>query len=445
MLQMDYPPQNINGRVLVPVRPIFEALGAQVGWDATSKTATGAKGNTKVSIQIDNNKAYINEKVSILDVPAQIIGGRSYVPARFVAEALGCAVGYDGTSKTVIITSSDSRESVSDLKISFIDVGQGDSILIQSPSGKTMLIDAGTNESTSTVVNYIKDQGIKNIDVIVETHPHEDHIGGMDAVINTFDIGQIFMPKVSAATKTFQDVLTAIQNKRLKVTTAVSGIPIDLDPAVKIEMLAPNSSSYEDVNNYSAVIKLTYNDTSFLFTGDAQEESEKEMLAKGYDLNADVLKVGHHGSDTSTSPEFLKVASPKYAVISVGKDNDYGHPRQETLDKLSLAGIQIFRTDESGTIVATSDGNTIKFDKKASDIKPHGPPVDTSDITIDDSSIISVPMAPSIDDPVVYITSSGTKYHVDGCRYLGENKIPISLSEAKTKGYTPCKVCNPPQ
>ncbi len=338
------------------------------------------------------------------------------------------------------------------LKVHFIDVGQADSILIQTPGGKCMLIDAGNNADGSSVVSYIKSQGINKIDVLVGTHPHEDHIGGMDSVIYAFDISQIYMPKASNNTKTFEDVLMAIKSKGLKVNTAAAGVNIDLDPSLKAIIYAPNSTYYEDLNNYSAVIKLTYKNTSFLFTGDAEDISENEMLSKGYDLKADVLKVGHHGSSSSTTPAFLKAVSPKHAVISVGKNNDYGHPAQQTLDRLAAANVQVFRTDEVGTIVATSDGSTITFDKKALPVKPHAPPANTVQSKSHESSsstavVMHVPKNSnnSNNNVIVYITNTGSKYHVDGCQYLSKSKIPIKLSEAKARGYTPCSKCHPPQ
>lgn len=332
------------------------------------------------------------------------------------------------------------------LKVHYIDVGQADSILVQTPSGKVMLIDAGNNADGDMIVSYLKSQGIGRIDILVGTHPHEDHIGGMDTVINGLDIGKIYIPNVANNTKTFEDVLTAIKNKGLKVTAATAGITIDLDPAVQVLMLAPNRSNYENSNDDSAIIKLIYNNNSFLFAGDAQDDSEREILAKGFDIRADVLKVGHHGSNTSTSSEFLKAVSPRYAVISVGKGNDYGHPDQVTLDKLSQANVQVLRTDEEGTIVATSDGNTIKLDKSASAIKPQAPPVQTPDSS-DSSKLTSSSSSSKANnnDVIVYVTHSGEKYHADGCKYLSKSKIATKLSAAKAEGYTPCKACHPPQ
>lgn len=244
------------------------------------------------------------------------------------------------------------------LQVTFLDVGQADSTVIQY-NNSSMLIDAGTNSTANSLVSTLKNMGISKFDVIVGTHPHEDHIGGMDAVINNFNIGAIYMPKVSSTTKTFQDVLTAIQNKKLSVTTPIPGHAFTLGQDIQCNILAPGSAYYTDLNNYSIVIKMVYGSTSFLFTGDAQADSEKEMLAIGYNLKADVLKVGHHGSSSSTTPEFLKAVSPEYGVIMVGKDNDYGHPHQETLDKLNAAGIKIYRTDLNGNICFTSDGSNI--------------------------------------------------------------------------------------
>ena len=248
------------------------------------------------------------------------------------------------------------------VKVSYIDVGQGDSILIQTPNGKNMLIDAGTNESSDKVTSYLKSLGITQLDIIAGTHPHEDHIGGIDAVINMFKVGKIYMPNVTITTQTFEDVITAIKNKGITVNTPTPGTTVDLDPDVKLEILAPNSATYDDLNNYSIVFKLTYGNKSFLFEGDAEALSENEMISKGYNLSADVLKVGHHGSNSSTSDAFLVAVSPKYAVISVGKGNTYGHPTQTTLDKLKKASVTVYRTDVNGTVVATCDGQNIIFD-----------------------------------------------------------------------------------
>lgn len=247
----------------------------------------------------------------------------------------------------------------SQMRVSYIDVGQGDSEFIELPNGQTLLIDAGTNAAGESVVEYIQSLGYTSIDYIVATHPHEDHIGGLDDVINSFDIGDIYMPKVNTDTKTYEDVLDAIAAKNLIIFTAHAGISIVDTDNLSIEMLSPVSDSYDDLNNYSAVIKIVYGNTSFLFTGDAEEQAESEITD---DVKADVLKVGHHGSNTSTSDEFLERVSPSVAVISCGKDNKYGHPTEEILNKLSSISSTVLRTDELGTIVIVSDGSKIIYD-----------------------------------------------------------------------------------
>ena len=248
------------------------------------------------------------------------------------------------------------------LKVHFINVGQADSILIQQGS-KFMLIDAGNNGDGKLVKNYLLQQGVKKLDYVIGTHPHEDHIGGMDYIINDFKIGKIYLPKATSTTKTFGDVVAAIKNKGMKVTVPTPGETFSLGSA-KCTILAPNGSKYKDLNNYSVVVKLEFGSNSFLLTGDAEDISESEILAKGFNVKADVLKVGHHGSRSSTSDQFLAKVNPKFAVISTEIDNSYGHPHKETMDKLKNKNIPVYRTDELGTIIATSNGKTISFNTK---------------------------------------------------------------------------------
>jgi len=357
-LLFDVSPIIYQGRTLVPLRGIFEALGAEVTWDPSTKTVTGKKESTLIVIKIDDKHPTVNGITKELDVAARIVNGRTLVPLRFISESIGANVNWDSVKKLITIELTTENK---DLTVSYIDVGQADSILIKSPNKKSILIDAGNNEDGDNVVSYLKEKGIKKIDVLIGTHAHEDHIGGMDEVIENFDVGKFYMPKVQTNTKTYEDVLNAAKQKSLTIISAAANLNIDLDKEIIINMFAPNSSTYEDLNNYSSVIKLTYKNNSFLFTGDAEIDSEKEMLNKGYSLKSDVLKIGHHGSNSSTSEEFLKAVSPTYAVISVGKENPYGHPSQETINKLK--GIKVYRTDIDGSIEATSNGNTIKFNK----------------------------------------------------------------------------------
>lgn len=340
-----------------------------------------------------------------------------------------------------------------ELKVHFLDVGQGDSALITA-GNNAMLIDTGDRGYGSGIVSYLKNQGIKKLDYLILTHPHADHIGGAVEVINSFEIDKIIMPKVSHTTKTFENLLVAIDNKGMKITAPNPGDEYELGSA-RFKILAPNSSSYKSLNDYSVVTRIVFGDTAFLFTGDAESTSESQILSKGFEIKSDVLKIGHHGSDTSTSDSFLKSVAPKYAVISVGSGNKYGHPTQTVLGRLQNHGVEVYRTDEAGTIVAVSDGEKITFDKKASSITKTSSSSQSSKSTSASSSTSKQEKeqpktetkpspAPETDNKEeVYITNTGKKYHRGNCRYLKSSKIPISLEKAKSDGYEPCKVCRP--
>jgi len=296
-----------------------------------------------------------------------------------------------------------------------------------------MLVDAGPNEAGSTVVSYLQKQGVKKIDYFVATHPHEDHIGGMDNVVQAFEIGKVYMPRVTTTTESFESVLRSLQAKGLKITPAKAGLTILDQNGLKISFVAPCGSGYENLNNWSAVLKVQYGNNSFLLTGDAQSESEQEMLASGANLRADVLKVGHHGSHSSTTPTFLKAVSPKYAVISVGAGNDYGHPHQENLAKLASAGVKVYRTDRDGTVIFVSDGKTLTIRTLGSTIMTRAPNG----------------AAPAVPSGGVYIGNKNSKkFHRPDCQWAQKiapyNRVIFkSRDEAIRAGYVPCKVCRP--
>lgn len=245
-----------------------------------------------------------------------------------------------------------------ELHIYYMDVDQADSIFIVLPDGKNMLIDAGNKTDGEKIVNNIRSMGFDNIDHLIATHPHSDHIGGMEEVVRAFDIDKIYMTKGQTNTKTFQNLLIAIRDKGYRITIAKAGVNIIDENGVSASFVAPNSDIYEDLNNYSAVIKLTYGQNSFVFTGDAEKTSEDEIRSN---IKCDVLKIGHHGSSSSTSKNFLKKTEPKYAVISCGEGNEYGHPHAEVMRRLNDANIKIYRTDIHGTVEAISDGVNITF------------------------------------------------------------------------------------
>jgi competence protein ComEC len=251
---------------------------------------------------------------------------------------------------------SDKIELSDDLMVFFLDVGQADSILIRSQN-EYMLIDAGNNEDGDKLVSYFNTLGIKDFKYVVGTHAHEDHIGGMDNIIKSFKIENFYMPDAITSTATFMDVLDALEKKKVSFVTPKEGTVLKLGDS-SIEVLYVGSSK-EDLNDTSIVLKLTYQDTSFLFMGDATSNVEKEILNKN--LSSTVLKVGHHGSKYSSSAAFLAKVRPKYSVISVAKANEYYHPHGVVIDKLRKLNSEILRTDELGTIVALSDGKNVSF------------------------------------------------------------------------------------
>lgn len=258
-------------------------------------------------------------------------------------------------SKNVNIEEINQKNFSDTLDVYFIDVGQADSILIKQDD-KYMLIDAGNNEDGKLLTLYFKELGITSFEHVVATHAHEDHIGGMDDIINNFEVKNFYMPDVITTTKTFEDMLDALSNKNLMYTVLKQDEEFKLSSAsIKTIYIGGNEES--DINDTSIVLRLEYEDVSFLFTGDASTKVENKILNK--DIKSDVLKLGHHGSSYSSSTSFIDKVNPSYAVIQVGKNNSYNHPHLEILNKLNKNNIKIYRTDESGTIIFTTDGKNL--------------------------------------------------------------------------------------
>ncbi len=250
------------------------------------------------------------------------------------------------------------------LTVHFIDVGQGDAIFIQAPE-KNILIDGG--ERDSNVVAYLQNLGIDSLDLMLSTHPHNDHIGGLLNVLENIPVEEVIDPAVIHTTKTFEDYLTLIDTQEIKFTTGRAGLTRELGGGAMLQILHPTAPSSSLLNDASLVTKITLDKISFLFTGDAEENSEAKMvLHSDHQLKSTVLKVGHHGSSSSTSLPFLAAVNPECAIIMVGAENKYGHPHAETLQRLTAAGVNIYRTDLQGTIIVTTDGQTyaISLEKK---------------------------------------------------------------------------------
>lgn len=341
----------------------------------------------------------------------------------------------------------DKTASGADLKVHFIDVGQGDSTLIEK-DGHYMLIDAGERDQGPAVVSYLKEQGVKTLDYVIGTHPHSDHIGGLEAVIREFDIEKIIMPEKAHTTKMYERLLDAIEEKKLKITLPKPGTSYELGSA-SFQILAPNRDYGDELNNWSVGIRVDYGNNSFVLCGDAEKDAEKDIVANGLSLKADVLKVSHHGSSTSSSQAFIDKVDPEYAVISCGKDNDYGHPHKEILDLLKKKHIKVLRTDQLGTIVAVSNGTDVTFPgadggTEQKDGKGTGAALESE-----------TPGAPAGDSGSTatrqeYVVNTNTKkFHLPECssavsiKEKNRTVIVGTREELIDMGYEPCAICKP--
>lgn len=302
--------------------------------------------------------------------------------------------------------------------VHFIDVGQADSTLVVD-NGFTMLIDAGNNADGRLVAHYLKSMGIEHIDVLVGTHPHEDHIGGLDEVIESFSIGTLMMPAKTHNTRSFEDVLDTIAAHDLKITVPKVGHVFTLGDS-HITVLAPVRTDYININDHSIVLMLERNGKRFLFEADAETSSEWHMIGTKANLAADVLKVAHHGSDTSTNSTFIKTVNPSVSVVHVGKNNPYGHPVYSVLKRIPGT---IYRTDLDGTVIISLDtDNAVAVETAAQTSNPYWKPV----LFIGDRSTM--------------------RYHLPDCKVLPTAADQVGLfgqEDAEALGYSPCVQCKP--
>lgn len=341
-------------------------------------------------------------------------------------------------------------ESKENLEVHFIDVGQGDATLIRQGE-HAMLIDAGDNSKGTAVQAYLQSQNIEKLDYVIGTHPDSDHIGGLDVILYKFEWDTVMMPEIDKGTRTYEDVIKVIHDKNRQVTVPKAGETYSLGMA-EFTIVCPQKNDYGDnSNNYSIGLRLEFGENHFLFTGDAEEEAEQDMLASGIDLSADVFKVAHHGSDTANTKDFLETVAPDTVVISCGAGNSYGHPRAAVMNQLRQMGIEVYRTDEQGTIVAYSDGENIIWNCSASESWKAGEPT-VSDAGQETSQLqeeLQKEPGQEVDNAAYVLNTNTGKFHKPSCSSVEQiseknreytNKSREEIIEA---GYEPCKRCNP--
>lgn len=345
-----------------------------------------------------------------------------------------------GQTGTVKVPAASGGGGAAGLVVHFIDVGQGDSILAES-GGHYLLVDAGENDQVDTVVTYLNEQGVKTLDYVIGTHPHSDHIGGLDGVIEAFDVKKVIMPPVEHTTKTFEDVLNAVADKGLKLTKPRVGDTYPLGDA-SFTVIAPNGDYGDDLNNWSVGIRLDYGENRFVMCGDAEAPAEADILANGIDLSASVLKAGHHGSSTSTSDAFLDKVNPDTVVIQCGEGNSYGHPHRETMEKLKKRGIQVYRTDQDGSITAACDGKVITWGTEAAGTLWKG--------GAGAAGQTGAGQTGAKNTEATYILNTNTKkFHYPDCpsaSSMSEKNRKTwegSREELIEQGYSPCGQCKP--
>lgn len=340
----------------------------------------------------------------------------------------------NGESQLPPIQSVPSVPDNSSFEVHFIDVGQADSALILS-AGKSMLIDGGNVGDSNLVYSYLQKLGVSHLDYVVCTHAHEDHVGGLSGALSYATVGKVYSPVTEYSTRAFENFVKKVEARGKSLTVPTPGESFSLGDAT-VKILGP-LKVYDETNDTSIVLRITYGELSFLFTGDMESSAEADLIDAGIDLRSTVLKVGHHGSSTSSSYRFLKEVAPRYGVISVGTDNDYGHPHEEVLSRYRDADVTIYRTDLQGDIVCKSeDGKTLLFT-----VKKNGDAVTNpteSEKTESDSSAVT---------EYAYIGNINSKtYHNESCASLPYEKNRIYFTtkeEATAAGYHPCGTCKP--
>lgn len=345
-------------------------------------------------------------------------------------------------------TEEDETSDSSQMEVHFIDVGQGDATLIKC-GGQSMLIDAGDDSKGTAIWNYLRKQGIEKLDYLILTHPDSDHIGGAPVVLTKFDVDNVFISNYQKDTMAYYKLMQALDDQLIKAVTPSTGSNYNLGSAT-FQILAP-VNTYNNANDSSIALVVKYGDNSFLFTGDAEIQAEADMLVNGNPVDADVYHVGHHGSNSASSVNFLNAVSPSYAVVSCSADNSYGHPHAEVLNNLRAMGVKLFRTDEQGSIVASADGKEITWNCAPTDSWKAGERT-LSEGKDDDEGDTDEPEETEEEqeyDGEYILNTSTKKFHLPDCASVEdiseENKETSKLSKEELikDGYEACKKCNP--
>lgn len=410
-----------KSRLLAPVLALLLLLTAC----GQQQTGTNMAENQSTAEAVMQAETQTSQEDAANEPAGQIAGDAVTLPARGTEEA----------------------QETEPLEVHYIDVGQGSATLLKSGS-HAMLIDAGDSDQGTRIQLYLTKQGVENLDYLVLTHPDADHIGGAPVIITKFDIGQLFLSNYEKDNKTTQKVKDAMQYKGMTASDYQVGDTFALGNA-SFTILGPQKE-YTDSNNASVALMVQNGNNRFLFTGDCEAEAEADMAASQADLHADVYLAGHHGSDTASSQVFMDAVSPAYAVISCGEGNSYGHPHAEVLNRFRSMGIQVFRTDEQGSVIAESDGSVVTWNCAPSETWQTGERTQNAQ-----SDAVTLPAQEQ--KPVVveeasqagnYIGNRNNgKLHKASCSYLPDpqNRVPFATKEeAVAAGYDdPCKRCNP--
>lgn len=382
-----------------------------------------------------------------------------FIAVLIVCLLLGVSFGAGYLSTEGAGSTSGIRPAETSFEVHYIDVGQADAILVRC-DGRSMMIDGGNAADSSRIYSYLKNRDISYLDYIVCTHAHEDHAGGLAGALNYATVGVAYAPVTESSCKEFMNFVEYLSRQNVSVTVPAAGDSFSLGSST-VSVLGPVQPA-SDPNNTSIVLRIEYGDTSFLFTGDAEREEEQDMLDTGVPLSSTVLKVGHHGADTSTGYPFLNKVRPIFAVISVGASNVYGHPSDNTLSRLRDADVRVYRTDLQGTIVCTSDGTdvcfTVERNADADTLASVGTDGVQSGKSSDGTAAASDPVhtdevsaiQPECDAICTYILNTNThKFHLPDCAGVSQIKAKNketyigTRNEVLSQGYTPCKACNP--